>query len=137
MNFVRAAGNFPCSSSISNCREFFNVRGRWHTAGPTAYRPPPDGLDVQSGILAIPESATHTHDVWIWSPNVLPHDHSASSGHWLNLLTLSVPAPYSTLPSEISSVQVGHTQTQHCIHNSALKAQLRSATSLTNPALHS
>ena len=42
-----------------------------------------------------------------------------------------------TLPSKTSSVQLRHTQTQHCIHTSAFKDQLCSDKSHTNPALQS
>ena len=71
MNVVRAVGNFPYSSSISNCREIFNMRVRWHT-GPTAYRPHP--MDYTFSPVSQPESKVqrlpgekpmHLDAVWI------------------------------------------------------------------------
>ena len=51
MNHVRAArGDF---FDFQLPRDIFNMRGRRYTdISPTAYRPSPDGLDVQSGIPA-------------------------------------------------------------------------------------
>ena len=52
------SGTSPALLRFSNFREIFNLRGRWHT-GPTAYRPPPIGLDSQSGIPARLENEVH------------------------------------------------------------------------------
>ena len=52
MNFLRAAGNFPYSSSSSSTAEIFNVRGPV-AHGSHSVSSSSDGLDAQSGIPGV------------------------------------------------------------------------------------